>query len=407
MVVLTGASEETLTTTLQRHAATRPDAPWLIHEDGEGHPIEVRWDATCRRACRMANVLREHGVGAGDHVHIQLGNRQEFFDLWFAAALLGAVMVPTAPEISDEDLRRVIEHAACRVSVTEVGLADAVRRVASRGAPLEHVLEAGDALADAAAAAGDDIGEPPCSPTSLAAVLYERQGDHGVRGVLVSHGAYVHAGDVVAQHLRLRPDDRLLVVLPLSGINVQCYAVMPALVTGASVAMAPRFSGGSWVEHAQRMGATVAGLSAAKIREGLAAEASAADRAHGVRVALYADDLSADDVDAFEARFGCPLSRLYGTTETVAPLTMTPMYGERRSASIGRPVLGSRLRVEEDGDLLVAGEAGRTLMTGYYKDPAATAAVMHDGWLRIPAKVRSDEDGFLWPAGDGARQALS
>jgi long-subunit acyl-CoA synthetase (AMP-forming) len=83
------------------------------------------------------------------------------------------------------------------------------------------------------------------------------------------------------------------------------------------------------------------------------------------------------------------------------------MYGERRSASIGRPVLGSRLHVEEDGDLLVAGEAGRTLMTGYYKDPAATAAVMHDGWLRIPAKVRSDEDGVLWPAGDGARQALS
>jgi carnitine-CoA ligase len=71
------------------------------------------------------------------------------------------------------------------------------------------------------------------------------------------------------------------------------------------------------------------------------------------------------------------------------------VYGERRNLSIGRPTISARVRVA-DGQLLVAGEPGWTLMSGYLDDPEATAAVLRDGWLHTGDGVREDEDGYLY-----------
>ena len=106
-----------------------------------------------------------------------------------------------------------------------------------------------------------------------------------------------------------------------------------------------------------------------------------------------------------ERRFATPLVQLYGMTETVIPPTINPLYGPRNPLSIGRPLPRSRLRIVDAGgadvpvgeasQLLVGGDPGQTLMTGYLDDPEATAAALSDGWLRTGDVVRADADGFL------------
>jgi crotonobetaine/carnitine-CoA ligase len=66
------------------------------------------------------------------------------------------------------------------------------------------------------------------------------------KGVVVTHANYIRAGEAVAQHLRITPHDRWLVVLPLFHANAQFYSVMSALVSGASIALMPRFSASRW-----------------------------------------------------------------------------------------------------------------------------------------------------------------
>jgi crotonobetaine/carnitine-CoA ligase len=374
--------EETLASVLEWHAATRADAPWLLFEEEPGAVATVTWLEALQRARATAGVLRAHGIGPGDRFNVHLTNRPEFYDLWFAAALSGAVLVPTNPLLTADELRYAIEHSGCRVSVTQADLAENVAA--------ERVLVVGEEWERTDAA-------PAHRPhaTDVLAVLYTSGTTSKPKGVMVSHAAYLNAGEVVAQHVRLHPEDRQLIVLPLFHGNAQYYSTMSALVTGASVALAPRFSASRWSAQAEVLGATVASLFAAPIRMILAAPESAADRRHRLRLTLFAQNVTRSQLEKFEERFGCPLAQLYGMTETVAPPIINPLYGERRNLSMGRPTLSARVRVQ-DGELLVGGEPGRTLMSGYLDDPDATAAVLRGGWLHTGDGVRADEDGFLY-----------
>jgi long-chain acyl-CoA synthetase len=107
--------------------------------------------------------------------------------------------------------------------------------------------------------------------------------------------------------------------------------------------------------------------------------------------------------ERFEALTGGRLVEGYGLTET-SPLThCTPLFGERRAASIGLPFPDTEARVVHltTGDPLPPGEGGELevrgpqVMLGYWGRPEETAEAFHDGWLRTGDVARMDPDGFF------------
>jgi long-chain acyl-CoA synthetase len=107
--------------------------------------------------------------------------------------------------------------------------------------------------------------------------------------------------------------------------------------------------------------------------------------------------------ERFEALTGGRLVEGYGLTET-SPLThCTPLFGERRPASIGLPFPDTDARVVDmtTGDPVEAGEEGELevrgpqVMVGYWNRPEETEEVFHDGWLRTGDVARMDHDGFF------------
>ncbi len=404
-------SNDTVASVLARAGSTRPDAPFLVTLSDAGIRT-VSYAAMHARAENAARLLTELGLRAGDRIHLHLRNCPDFYDLWFGAARAGIVIVPTNPLSTADELRYVIEHADCRISIAEHDLIatveDAVRgrshQIFSRGGPtqasgLQDIREAIDR------ATTRPLPLLP-SPVDPLGVLYTSGTTSRPKGVVVTHAAYARVGEVVAEHLRLRPEDRQLIVLPLFHGNAQYYSTMSALVTGASIALVERFSASRWSAQAEQLGATVASLFAAPIRMILAQPSSPSDRRHRLRVVMFAQNVTPEQLVEFETRFGCPLIQLYGMTETVVPPTMNPLFGERRNMSIGRPVLSATVRIVdpegvdvpigEVGELLVAGEPGWTMMAGYLNDPEATATTIRDGWLHTGDSVRADADGYLW-----------
>lgn len=107
-----------------------------------------------------------------------------------------------------------------------------------------------------------------------------------------------------------------------------------------------------------------------------------------------------------EQRFAIQVVNVYGLTETVCEtMYCGPGAEHRRIGSVGKPIdsvakivdeAGNELGIEQSGELLVGGEH---IMSGYFNNPEATAAVLADGWFRTGDLAKRDAEGFYWITG--------
>jgi len=97
------------------------------------------------------------------------------------------------------------------------------------------------------------------------------------------------------------------------------------------------------------------------------------------------------EIFAFFRAIGLNLKQVYGQTETAGICVVHP-DGDVRAGTVGRPTPGTRVRISESGEILVAGES---VFLGYYRNPEATARVLEGGWLRTGDAGYLDDQGHL------------
>jgi acyl-CoA synthetase (AMP-forming)/AMP-acid ligase II len=106
-------------------------------------------------------------------------------------------------------------------------------------------------------------------------------------------------------------------------------------------------------------------------------------------------------LDAVEARFGVRVSPVYGLAENTLgvafgrPGEPDLLDGGRRVVSVGAPLPGTDLAVDDRGEILVRGPA---TMRGYLHDPEGTDGALADGWLHTGDLGRID-GGRLYVTG--------
>ncbi|NCC37279.1 MAG: long-chain fatty acid--CoA ligase, partial [Chloroflexia bacterium] len=111
--------------------------------------------------------------------------------------------------------------------------------------------------------------------------------------------------------------------------------------------------------------------------------------------------LHAAVAERWEKVTGSPVIEGYGLTESSPVVTLNPFVGSR-AGSIGRPVLGTEVRlIDPLGEDAAPGEAGELavrgpqVMRGYWQRPDETARTLRDGWLLTGDVAQQDDDGFL------------
>jgi long-chain acyl-CoA synthetase len=87
---------------------------------------------------------------------------------------------------------------------------------------------------------------------------------------------------------------------------------------------------------------------------------------------------------------GIELRQNYGSTE--AGLISSHGKGEIKFESVGRPAIGTEVRITDEGELLVR---NNSLFNGYHKDPSKTTETLIDGWCRTGDAINIDDDGHL------------
>ncbi len=388
-----------------------PEGLFLRYEAPDGTVAEWNYGDFDRRIDAVAARMGAAGVRPGRAVHLALANGPAFVAAWLAAVRLGAVMVPSdpfgrAPELAGHisrtdpaiglcaadragEYRRAVAEAAALTP----GLAMEVVAVDEHAPGLDGMI--GDGGLHAAAPARPDLG-----PRHTAAIMFTSGTTGRPKGVEITQANYSFCGKVMAERAGFGPGHRLLVVLPLFHGNAQYYSFAAAIWSGAAVVLQPGFSASGFCAQAAAGGATAASLFAAPMRMILARGAG------GPKLDLdhcwYAQNVNDDQYAQLSKLFGCQPRQLYGMTETL-PAVLTEPREDPVPSSMGRQTPGCLVDVQdaagrslpdnEIGELVVGGERGITLFSGYLDDPETTEASFRDGWFLTGDRARRDATG--------------
>jgi crotonobetaine/carnitine-CoA ligase len=367
-------------------------------------------DERINRACHF---LATQGLRQGDVFNLHLPNCPAFVVLWFAAARLGAVMMPTNVLASADEMTYLLGHSNSKIAFTTAAQLPTLEQCRKQLKELRKIVLCDPYTAEPDADSfearlpqqADAHWRCPARDSDMAAIMYTSGTTSKPKGVMVTHANYLAAGRTVADAIELGEKDRQYVVLPLFHGNAQYYSTMSALLRGASIALMDRFSASRYFDKCIEYRATVASLFAAPMRMLLAQPRNPLHRDNRLRVVLFAQSLTATQLDDWRERFDAPLCQLWGMTETMGPPLMNPLRGERRNWTVGKPSgdyevalideSGANVAPGQEGEIVVKGIPGKNLMAGYFRNPEATAATLRDGWLHSGDNAVCDEDGFF------------
>ncbi len=98
------------------------------------------------------------------------------------------------------------------------------------------------------------------------------------------------------------------------------------------------------------------------------------------------------EIGEFLNAIGLPTLQGYGLTETSPVVSCNPIY-KIKVETVGPPFKGNKVKIAEDGEILVKGE---NVMLGYWNKKEETAKVIRDGWLHTGDIGEIDiQDGYL------------
>jgi O-succinylbenzoic acid--CoA ligase len=206
------------------------------------------------------------------------------------------------------------------------------------------------------------------------------------------------SADASAARLGAFTDDRWLLTLPLyhvGGLSI----IYRALWSGFTVEPLPRFDLTTVQAACASTAPTLISLVPTMLTRLLAAGWTAAS----LRLLLLGGAAASSSLCQQALAAGLPLALTYGLTEACSQVaTALPAEVATHPQSVGKPLAGYTIAVRaETGQSLPANTPGElylqspAVFAGYYRDPAATAAVLQAGWLRTGDWGLLDDIGRL------------
>ena len=375
------------------------------------------------RVDRLAHVLATLGVERGDRVGTFAWNNQRHLECYFAIPCVGAVLHTINIRLFPEQIAYVINHAEDRIVFVDDSLVPLLEPLAPRLEGVEHFVVMGEGptgalpralryeelLADAPGGVPD---YPALDEREAAALCYTSGTTGNPRGVLYSHrSSTLHCvSALMSGSLGIRPDDRVLVVVPMFHVN------------GWGLPHAAPLAGATLVLPGRNLTAEPL----AKLIEGERCTVMACVPTIYAALLRYADEHQPDLrslraaicggatmplglAQAFQDRHGVPLLHAWGMTETSPTCTVARApagldAGEewRLRATQGLPVPFVDLRLVDDAGEEVAWDGAATgeievrgpwIAGSYYKEDVPEK--FDEGWLRTGDIAHVDPAGWV------------
>ena len=378
---------------------------------------EITWNVFNEKANRFANLLIERGIKKGEKVGILLMNCLEWLPIYFGILKTGALAVPLNFRYSADEIKYCVELAEIDILVFGpefIGRVEEIADEISKGRLLYFVGDGCPGFAE-----DYNAHTANCSSQSPKidvndddeAAIYFSSGTTGFpKAILHNHESLMHAAKAEQNHHGQTKDDVFLCIPPLyhTGAKMHWFG---SLLTGGKAVLLKGTSPKTILQAVSEEHCTIVWL--------------LVPWAQDLLLALDNKELDIADYNLDQWRLmhigaqPVPPSLIkhwkeyfphhkydtnYGLSESIGPgCVHLGVDNIDKVGAIGKAGYGWEAKIiDEQGETVKQGETGELavkgpgVMTCYYRDPKATAEVLHDGWLYTGDMAMEDEDGFIF-----------
>src|SRR3954453_20355156 len=386
---------------LDRAELVYGDRVGIVDEPAQPAPSlgEVTYREVARRARAMQAALDGLGIGEGDRVAVVSHNAGRLVEMLLGVPSSGRVLVPVNFRLSQEEVAYIVGHSGARVLMVDPEL-----EASLKGIEAEHRFTLGEEYEQLL-----DYGTEPgpwADPDkdATATINYTSGTTARPKGVQMTHRNIWVNAVTFGMHMQVSDRDVYLHTLPMFHCNGWGMPFTQAGL-GARQIVLRKVDGAEILRRVEQHGVTLmcgapavwnAVLDAASSWEG---EIPGRDR---VRIVVAGAPPPSRTIARVEAELGWEFNQIYGLTETAPLLTINrpraeyddlePEERAKKLSRAGVPALGTRLKVNESGEVLAQ---SNVVLAGYWENPDASAEALDGGWFHTGDGGTLDEGGYL------------
>jgi len=406
---------------LERSATVYPEKTAVVY--GE---IRRTYEEFQARVHRLANALKQNGIGRGDKVAFVCPNTPPMLEAHYAVPMIGAALVSVNIRLSANEVGYIINHSDAKAAFVDNEFAATVKPVLDTLKQVQFFVNVCDTSAETplpgtdyesflASGSADPVAIDVTDEREVATINYT-SGTTGLpKGVMYHHrGAYLNAiGEILESHMD--STSVYLWTLPMFHCNGWCFTWAVTAVGGTHVClravlpdkvfdliesekvshmcaaptvliMMSSYPGAQDLRFKRRLEIMTAGAPPApKIIENVEAMGANITHTYGLTEVFGPhsvcawkpqwDNLASEERAKYKSRQGVP----YVTTQymdVVDPASMVPVPWDGQT--IGEIVM-----------------RGNNVMLGYYKDPEATQTAFEGGWFHSGDLAVMHADGYV------------
>jgi acyl-CoA synthetase (AMP-forming)/AMP-acid ligase II len=372
---------------LRRAELLYPDRTAIVDEPDQ--PAEswgsITYAEMARRARAIAAGLDELGIAQGERVAMVSHNSARLLTALYGVSGSGRILVPINFRLVAEEVKYIVAHSGARVLLVDPELEQAMADVECE---MKWTIGAGT---DAALLRFDVEPAPwEADEDATATINYTSGTTARPKGVQLTHRNVWLNATVFGWHMGVSDRDVYLHTLPQFHCNGwgMLYAVTGM---GGKHVILRKVDGAEILRRVDEHGVTLMCAAPAVLNMVLDAAGTWDGPIPGsgrTRIVVAGAPPPTRTIERCETELGWEFVQIYGLTETAPVVTMNRTRAEWDDLSpadravklnrAGGPVVGCTMAVSDTGEVMAR---GNMIMEGYWDQPDATAAAIHDGFF--------------------------
>lgn len=378
---------------------------------------EITWSVFEEKANRCANLLMSRGIKKGDRVAILLMNSLEWLPVYFGILKSGALAVPLNYRYSSDEISYCVDLADVDALIFGPEFIGRMEEICDKMPKVKLLFYVGDNCPTFAEnylhlAANFSSSKPDINLTDEDdAAIYFSSGTTGFpKAILHNHESLMHSCRVEQNHHGQTHDDVFLCIPPLYHTGAKMHWFGSLLVGGKAILL-KGVRPETIISTASSEGCSIVWLLVPWAQDILDAidrgdiDLSKYDLSKWRLMHIGAQPVPTSLIKRWKEIFPKhEYDTNYGLSESIGPgCVHLGVENIHKVGAIGIAGYGWEVKIiNEKGEKVERGDVGELAVKGpgvmkcYYKDEAATKAVLHDGWLYTGDMAMEDADGFIY-----------